>query len=185
MKLIREDVSKLDFIMNDQNNTDEEKLKAAQDLKNLFKEKDCHPMRNWIIPIAFPPVILSVFGAIHNMCLANPEFAQGGTLWFTNMMAIDYTFVLYVASSLTWLWNVEIAGGSLYLKDGKIRMATRVIALGSIPIVSTMPCGVMIFWITSNLWEITRVKILRRENIRKKLGIPLESQLPPVQIGYW
>ncbi len=142
-------------------------------------------MPNYIIPIAFPPVILSVFGAIHNMCLANPEFAHGGTLWFTNLMDTDHSQVLYVLSSLTWLWNVEIAAGSLYLKDGKIRVVTRVIALASIPIVSTMPCGVMVFWVTSNLWEITRVHILRNEKLRKLLRIPLQSELPPVKVGYW
>jgi len=185
MKVLKADIESLNQVMTDPSTATEDKVVASNKLLGMLKDKKCHPLNNWIIPVLFPPVILSVFGAIHNMCLAEPEFATGGVLWFTNMMDIDHTMVLYVASSLTWLWNVEIAGGSLYLKDGRVRMATRVVALGSIPVVATMPCGVMIFWITSNLWEIMRVNILRNEKLRRALGIPLESELPKMVIGYW
>eukprot|EP00475_Leptophrys_vorax_P019633 TRINITY_DN2691_c2_g1_i1.p1 TRINITY_DN2691_c2_g1~~TRINITY_DN2691_c2_g1_i1.p1 ORF type:complete len:422 (-),score=89.02 TRINITY_DN2691_c2_g1_i1:647-1912(-) len=185
MKVIRSDIESINQILVDPDTSEQEKVVASQKLMDLLKEKGCHPLNNWIIPFLFPPLILSVFGAMHNLCLAEPEFATGGALWFTNMMDVDQSYVLYVASSLTWLWNVEIAGGSLYLKDGRVRMVTRVIALGSIPVVATMPCGVMIFWITSNLWEITRVNVLRNEKLRKALGIPLESELPKMVVGYW
>jgi membrane protein insertase Oxa1/YidC/SpoIIIJ len=185
MKVIRSDIEEINQKLTDPETPHEEKVAESQRLMDLLKERGCHPLNNWIIPFLFPPLILSVFGAMHNMCLAEPAFATGGALWFTNMMDVDHSYVLYVASSLTWLWNVEIAGGSFYLKDGKIRMVTRMIALGSIPIVATMPCGVMLFWITSNLWEITRVNVLRNESLRKKLGIPLESELPKMVIGYW
>jgi YidC/Oxa1 family membrane protein insertase len=185
MKLIRADLDRCSEIIKNSNSTDLEKQEASVRFMKLLQDGKCHPLGNWIIPVCFPPLILSVFGAMNNKCLTDTSLAYEGALWFPNLMDVDQTGTLYVLSGLTWLWNVEIAGGSIYLRSGKIRMVTRVIALGSIPIVSTMPAGIMIFWITSNLWEITRVHTLRSEAVRKYFGIPLESQLPPIPIGYW
>ncbi len=49
--------------------TDDEKLACANEVLATFKEKNLKVVGDWIIPIGFPPLMLSFFGAVHNLCL--------------------------------------------------------------------------------------------------------------------
>ena len=159
---------------------DTEPLAAAEELRGLFKRAKCHPLGNLSVPLLFPPLVLTVFGAVHRLCEHEPTMASGGLLWFPDLMATDPTFVLPALSGLTWLWNVEIAAGAMYASSFKLRAATRAAAVAMIPVASTLPAGIFVFWLTSNAWEITRIMTLRRDDVRTALRIPLTSELPVV-----
>jgi len=87
-------------------------LGAARELRALFARAGCSPWAQTLaFPLLLPPIILSVFGAIHNLSIAEPAFTAGGALWFPDLTLPDETQLLPIASGLTWLANVETGAG--------------------------------------------------------------------------
>ena len=58
-------------------------------------------------------------------------------------------------------------------------------AIAFIPITAGVSSGVLVFWVTSNLWDIMRVNILNKDRVRRALGIPIRSEIPTPPIGIW
>jgi YidC/Oxa1 family membrane protein insertase len=177
MKLVLPRIAELDAIMRDDKSTPEQREEAAQELQKLFKERDCHPMRNFVIPLGFPPIILSIFLAIHNLTIGEPAMATEGVLWFRDLVEPDPSYLLPILSSVSWLLMVELASGAYYHAWPHVRATARVTSLAFIPLTTTLPAGVFLFWITSNLFAITRTLVLRRDDVRRKLNIPLISDI--------
>lgn len=153
------------------------KVAAAHAHHKLLKDTECHPLNNFVVPMLFPPLVLSVFGAVHNLSIAEPSMTTGGALWFKDLVASDPTFVLPTMSGLMWLWVVECAAGVHYFAWPNVRTSSRCIALAFIPVTSTLPSGIFIFWITSNIYAIAQTYILRFDAVRRALRIPLASEI--------
>ena len=144
----------------------EEKRAHAQELLQLFRDKQCSPVHGLYIPMLFPPVFLSLFGATHNLALAEPTMITGGALWFVDLVLPDPTWMLPVASSLTWLTLLERTAGYMYLSHEDWRSLARTLAIAFIPVVANMPAGVFCFWITANLFSLGRVMVLNQDAVR-------------------
>lgn len=96
--------------------TNEMKVAAAHKLKSLFKTTAASPWAQTVIfPFLMPGMILSVFGAVHDLCMAEPGMTSGGALWFPDLVAQDSTYLLPIVSALTWLWNVEMGESMLMM----------------------------------------------------------------------
>ena len=80
---------------------------------------------------------------------------------------------------------MQAGAGHLYVSDGKLRLWTRLSAIAFIPITGGVPCGVLVFWVTSNIWEILRIQVLNQDRVRRALGIPLRSEVPKPPVGIW
>ncbi len=78
-----------------------------------------------------------------------------------------------------------MGAGHLYSSNGVLRLWTRLSSIAFIPITGGVPCGVLMFWITSNCWEMARIAILNRDGVRRALGIPLRSEVPRPPVGIW
>jgi YidC/Oxa1 family membrane protein insertase len=85
----------------------EDQLKAATELRQLFRDHKCHPLKNIITPFLFPPIFLSLFGAVHWLCMNEPALHTEGLLWFPDLSAPDISNALPVLSALTWLASFE------------------------------------------------------------------------------
>ena len=153
------------------------RVRAAYLHERILRTNECHPLRNLIVPCLFPPLVLSVFGAVHNLSIAEPSMETGGMLWFKDLVAADPTFVLPTLSGLLWLWVVECAAGVHYFAWPNVRITSRAIALAFIPVTSTLPAGIFVFWITSNIYAIIQTYILRLESVRRFLRIPLSREV--------
>lgn len=153
------------------------KVAAAHVHHKLLKDTECHPLNNFIVPMLFPPLVLSVFGAVHNLSIAEPSMTTGGALWFKDLVASDPTFLLPTMSGLMWLWVVECAAGVHYFAWPNVRTSSRCIALAFIPVTSTLPSGIFIFWITSNIYAIAQTYIMRFDAVRRFLRIPLANEI--------
>jgi hypothetical protein len=55
------------------------------------------------------------------------------------------------------------------------------LSLAWIPICSTLPSGVFMFWITSNILECLRIAVFRKDKVRDLFGIPRLSALKRVR----
>eukprot|EP00162_Nutomonas_longa_P014251 comp21890_c0_seq1/m.49643 comp21890_c0_seq1/g.49643 ORF comp21890_c0_seq1/g.49643 comp21890_c0_seq1/m.49643 type:complete len:446 (-) comp21890_c0_seq1:28-1365(-) len=162
----------------------EHKDLPAKEMLALLREHKVHPLAplsTMVVPFLFPPLFLSFFGAVHNLTLGHAGLATGGALWFTNLMIADASFVLPVLSGLTWLGVMELGGSQLYYTTGWLRQLCRMLSIAWIPICATLPSGVFMFWITSNIIEIIRLTIFRRDRVRDLFGIPRLSTLKRVR----
>eukprot|EP00042_Codosiga_hollandica_P052218 m.659587 g.659587 ORF g.659587 m.659587 type:complete len:622 (-) comp58443_c0_seq64:215-2080(-) len=164
---------------------DAEKIACAEEVMQIYKEKKLKVVGDWIIPLGFPPLMLSFFGATYNLSMQEGSMVNGGTLWFPDLMATDTTYFLPVLSCLTWLGVTEMAGGNLYASNGKLRLWLRMASIAFIPVTGGVPCGVLMFWITSNCWEMARVWVSSHDAVRRALGIPLVSEVPRPPVGIW
>ena len=72
-----------------------------------------------------------------------------------------------------------------YAAYPKLRLSARCGALAFIPLASTLPAGVLLFWVTSNLFAVARGAVARTNAVRRALGVPLVKEaaalahLPP------
>ena len=140
----------------------EEKLDAAMALVALFKEKKCHPLKNIISPFLFPPLFLSLFGAVYDISAHHPEATSGGALWFPDLSAPDPTFVLPVLSALSWLATIEMAAGEHFPLKPWILSATRLGAIAFIPVTMTLPAVsflLLLFFFLPSFWCIEAVPL--------------------------
>jgi YidC/Oxa1 family membrane protein insertase len=177
MKIVLPETQRLDHVMKSAA-TEEERVAAAEELRALFIKARCHPTAQALIfPVALPTLILSIFGAVHNISMSEPSMATEGALWFPDLLAADTTYLLPVFSAITWLWAVELGSGVYYAAWPNVRLVTRTLAMAFIPVTATMPAGVFVFWLTSNLFAIARTYLTRLDSVRRLLRIPLRSEV--------
>ena len=151
---------------------------AARELRALFARAGCSPWAQCLaFPLLLPPLVLSVFGALHNLTIAEPALTTGGALWFPDLTLADETQLLPIASGLSWLANVEMGAGLHYAAYPATRLAARCVALATIPLAATLPSGVLIFWITSNLFAVARGAAARTDVLRRALAMPLHREV--------
>ena len=98
--------------------------------------------------------------------------ATEGALWFSDLVAVDQTQLLPILSNLTWLWQVEIGAGAYYAAMPRVRLVARTLAAATVPLAATLPSGVFVFWLTSNIFAIARGYAARLPAVRAVLGIP-------------
>ena len=103
--------------------------------------------------------------------------ATEGFLWFTDLVAVDSTYALPIASAMTWLWNVEAGGGVFYDYWQRPKMLARTAAVAFIPLTATLPAGVFLFWVTSNVFAVARTYVMRTDAARRMLRVPLRSEI--------
>lgn len=153
-------------------------LSPSSKLLALLRAHKCSPLRQcFTFPLFLPATILSVFGAMHNLVLTEASMAVEGFLWFPDLVQTDPTRLLPILSALTWLLNVELGAGRSYEAWPEARIAARLGAVACIPLAETLPCGVLLFWVTSNVFALGRGALLRQDKVRKLLNIPLQKEI--------
>ena len=178
IKLILPQLNRLGDVLKSVSATREAKIDAALELQQLLLAAKCTPWaQTMVFPALLPPMILSVFGAVYNLCIADPLMAIEGLLWFPDLIAQDKTQLLAILSALTWLCQVEIGAGSHYQAWPALRLTARLMAVSMISLSATLPSGVFVFWITSNLFAVARGQFTRLDPVRRFLRIPLQREI--------
>lgn len=158
--------------------TDHARLEHARQLHRLLMKNGCNPWAQLIVlPLLLPPVVLSIFGAVQEMCLTEPRMEVEGLLWFPDLIERDETQFLAIISCLTWLLNIEIGAGVHYTNHRTLRTAVRLGAVSMISLSATLPSGVFVFWITSNVFALCRGFLMRSDTIRIFFRIPTQRTI--------
>lgn len=103
--------------------------------------------------------------------------ATEGALFFPDLLLEDPTNILPIVSAITWLVNVESGAGVHYHAEPYLRSVVRVGACMCWALSATMPTGVLIFWVTSNVFAIGRGMLTRVDAVRKVLRLPLKHEI--------
>jgi len=168
--LIRNQIAELRHTM--YKGSPDQQVAAAREFFQVLRNGKAHPFKNLVSPFMFPPIFLSLFGAVHGMCTSMPELKTGGALWFTDLTLPDETGVLPVISALSWLATIELASGKAFHMPAWMLSATRLLAVACIPITEPLPAGVFMFWLTSNFFAMGRAAALRIPRVARFFGIP-------------
>uniref|UniRef100_W5KUM4 OXA1L mitochondrial inner membrane protein n=1 Tax=Astyanax mexicanus TaxID=7994 RepID=W5KUM4_ASTMX len=156
--------------------------KAYSELMMFYKKHDVNPVRGFLVPLVQAPVFISFFIALRQMAyLPVPSLQTGGLGWFTDLTAADPYFILPFAVTGTMFAIVEL-GAESGLDNPNLRaMKTvfRIMPLVILPMTINFPTAVFVYWLTSNVFSLGQVALLRHPAVRKKLRIPERKTHPP------
>jgi len=191
--LIKPEIARLGKVM--ETGTPGEQEQAAREFFSVLKQGKAHPLKNIVSPILFPFIFLSLFGSVLDICTHLPEVQSGGPLWFPDLVfqyrLFSYLFIYFsmlaqsspdasnllpVVSALSWLATIELASGAVFHMPPWMHLSSRILAVAFIPVTQTMPAGIFIFWITSNLFAATRAFVVRTPRVQRLVGIPPVSR---------
>jgi inner membrane protein COX18 len=164
-------------------------------VRNLYERDNCHPMKDYILPWIQIPLWISMSLALRNMAGAVivdgqrtevlcPELATEGTLWFSNLLLPDATFLLPLIMCLSNLVIIEMHNLRLTTPTKFQRLLTysmRGMMLIMFPIATSVPSCMCYYWTCSSLYGLGQNLLLRLPRIRRILHIahaPSESATP-------
>ncbi|KAI8994966.1 60Kd inner membrane protein-domain-containing protein [Pilobolus umbonatus] len=149
--------------------------KYTQEIQDLFKKNQCHPMKSLGLPLVQMPVMISFFMAIRGMAeIPVPGLQDQGILWFTDLTAKDPYYVLPLISAAGVMAVLETGAeaGSANPQSAGMKNVFRALTLVMIPFTAWMPSGVFVYWITSNFFSIGQILALKNPRVRELFNIP-------------
>ncbi|KAF6724484.1 Mitochondrial inner membrane protein OXA1L [Oryzias melastigma] len=177
------DITKLTTKMNEakQSGNKFEFAKAYSELNMFQKKHDVNPLRGFLVPLVQAPVFISFFIALRKMAyLPVPSLQTGGMLWFTDLTAADPFYILPIAVTGTMFFILELGAESGIDNPNLRAMKTvfRIMPLIILPLTINFPTAVFTYWLTSNLFSLGQVALLRHPAVRRKFNIPEKIQHP-------
>ncbi|XP_031569385.1 mitochondrial inner membrane protein OXA1L-like [Actinia tenebrosa] len=166
------------------------KATATFKLKQLYKDNNCHPIKSIVAPLIQLPLFVSFFIGLRRMANLPVESLQtGGIWWFMDLTTYDPYFVLPILCSFTMLASIELGGeaGVSNPQMQSMKAFFRVMCIIMIPLTAQFPTAIFTYWITSNIFSLGQVSLLRIKAVREYFGIPdmkLHTELTP-QGGFW
>ncbi|XP_026990229.1 mitochondrial inner membrane protein OXA1L [Tachysurus fulvidraco] len=161
--------------------------KAYSDMMLFQKKHDVNPLRGFLVPLVQAPVFISFFIALRKMAYAPvPSMQTGGLWWFTDLTAADPFYILPLAVTGTMFAILELGAESGIDNPNLRAMKTvfRIMPFIILPMTINFPTAVFTYWMTSNLFSLGQVALLRHPAVREKLKIPVRithptAALPP------
>ncbi|XP_036406999.1 mitochondrial inner membrane protein OXA1L [Megalops cyprinoides] len=156
--------------------------KASSDMMLFQKEHDVNPLRGFLVPLVQLPVFISFFIALRNMsCLPVPSMQSGGLWWFPDLTVADPFYILPLAVTGTMFAVLELGAESGVNNPNMQMMKTvlRIMPFVVFPITINFPTAVFTYWLTSNVFSLGQVALLRHPAVRQRLNIPERVTHPP------
>ncbi|KAI5609892.1 mitochondrial inner membrane protein OXA1L [Silurus asotus] len=156
--------------------------KAYSDMMLFQKNKDVNPLRGFLVPLVQAPVFISFFIALRKMAYAPvPSMQTGGVGWFPDLTAADPYYILPLAVTGTMFAILELGAESGVDNPNLKAMKTvfRIMPFIILPMTINFPTAVFTYWMTSNLFSLGQVALLRHPAVREKLNIPARITHPP------
>ncbi|ETW02906.1 hypothetical protein H310_05370 [Aphanomyces invadans] len=147
----------------------------------LFKEHKVRPFMSFLMPISQLPIFLGFFWGLQDISKYIPGYATDGAFWFENLAAPDPTYALPVISSALMVASLEAGGEGMppeYID--KAKMGMRAVALIMIPVAINFESGILLYWVTSNIFTLTQTLVLKIPGLKAALGIPSPVAPPPL-----
>ncbi|KAL7875933.1 hypothetical protein AOLI_G00108960 [Acnodon oligacanthus] len=156
--------------------------KAYSDMMLFQKKHDVNPLRGFLVPLVQAPIFISFFIALRKMAyLPVPSLQTGGLWWFTDLTAADPFYVLPLAVTGTMFAILELGAESGVDNPNLRAMKTvfRIMPFVILPMTINFPTAVFTYWMTSNLFSLGQVALLRHPAVRRKFRIPDRITHPP------
>jgi YidC/Oxa1 family membrane protein insertase len=161
-----------------------DKQRMNQEMMAFYKENQINPASSCLPIVAQIPVFLGLFFVLRDFedeILSQPQYKGSSTEWLGLIDIIEDTkegwgpllIVLYGLSQLT----------SSYLMSQNMQPAQRalllILPIAFIPFVLNFPSGLMLYWLTTNLWTTGQGLITRRLTPKPQPPPKRSSRTPP------
>ncbi|KAF8756627.1 60Kd inner membrane protein [Rhizoctonia solani] len=149
--------------------------------QKLLESAGANPFKGLLGPLVQMPVALSFFFGIRNVCNAGlPTLKEGGIGWFTDLTVADPTWALPILSSASMLILLETSAIDAQAgAAGHTRNFFRVLSLITIPIVSYLPAGVLVYFVANGVFMLIQNALVKVPSIRKRYNIVDKPAPPP------
>lgn len=146
---------------------------ATQALGHYFHANNCHPAKAmW--PIAAQGIcFMSMFFGLRGMTSVPVESLKtGGLYWFTDLTLADPTLILPLATGATIYLQLYLGADGMKTENmpGFMKVIIYAMPLISIPVMIQFPTALNVYWMSNNLISLVQASILRRKDVREKLG---------------
>ncbi|KAH0626198.1 hypothetical protein JD844_001031 [Phrynosoma platyrhinos] len=156
--------------------------KAYSDLALYQKTHDVNPLRGFLVPLVQAPIFISFFIALRKMAeLPVPSMQTGGLWWFSDLTVADPYYALPLAVTVT-MWAILELGAESGVSNPNLRVMKtvfRVMPVAILPLTISFPTAVFTYWMTSNLFSLVQVAVLRIPAVRTRLRIPERVEHDP------
>ncbi|XP_076828340.1 mitochondrial inner membrane protein OXA1L [Brachyhypopomus gauderio] len=156
--------------------------KAYSELMLFQKKHDVNPIRGFLVPLVQAPIFISFFVALRKMAyLPVPSLQTGGLWWFPDLTIADPFYILPVFVTGTMFAILELGAESGVDNPNLRAMKTvfRIMPFVILPMTINFPTAVFTYWLTSNVFTLGQVALLRHPAVRQKLRIPVRITHPP------
>ena len=160
-----------------------DRQKQSEELMKFYKENKINPYAS-CLPIAFQiPIFISLFFVLRDFEKeVFPKFQESTLDWLGLIDITEPTIdawgpvllVVYVASQLTSTWLM-----STQMQSMAQRVMIMVLPIVFIPFILSFPSGLMIYWLTTNLWTTGQGIVTRRLMPRPAVPPKRTSRTPP------
>lgn len=133
--------------------------KLNEEMMKLYKEKKVNPMSG-CLPMLLPLIILWPLFA---MLRSYPAFQHVGFLWLTSLSQKDPYFILPILSGVT-----TYITSAMIQTDNSQKTMNLFMSAFMIWITFSLPSGVGIYWVTSNLFQIAQQYFFLRPTTSSK-----------------
>ncbi|CEL52708.1 Mitochondrial inner membrane protein OXA1L OS=Mus musculus GN=Oxa1l PE=2 SV=1 [Rhizoctonia solani AG-1 IB] len=149
--------------------------------QKLLESAGANPFKGLLGPLVQMPVALSFFFGIRNLCNAGlPTLKDGGVGWFTDLTLADPTWALPILSSASMLILLETSAIDAQAgAAGHTRNFFRVLSLITIPIVSYLPSGVLVYFVANGVFMLIQNTLVKIPAVRKRYNIVDKATPPP------
>ncbi|XP_054848512.1 mitochondrial inner membrane protein OXA1L [Eublepharis macularius] len=156
--------------------------KAYSDLALYQKAHDVNPLRGFLVPLVQAPIFISFFIALRKMAeLPVPSLQTGGLWWFMDLSAADPFYILPLAVTVS-MWAVLELGAESGVSNPNLRVMKtvfRVMPVIILPLTISFPTAIFTYWMTSNMFSLVQVAVLRVPAVRSYLRIPERVEHDP------
>nr|XP_057914270.1 cytochrome c oxidase assembly protein COX18, mitochondrial [Doryrhamphus excisus]XP_057914279.1 cytochrome c oxidase assembly protein COX18, mitochondrial [Doryrhamphus excisus]XP_057914288.1 cytochrome c oxidase assembly protein COX18, mitochondrial [Doryrhamphus excisus] len=155
-------------------------------VSQLYIRDNCHPFKASLLVWVQLPLWISLSLALRNLSLeesaVRPDLMTGGALWFADLTSPDSTWLLPISLGLTNLLIVEIF--SLQRSNTSslqkfVTNAMRGFSLLMIPIATTVPSSMALYWFSSSLVGLCHNLLLRSPALHRLLKVPTQRSDTP------
>ena len=145
-----------------------------KEMQRVWKKYDVNPVKSFAPVLINAPVFISFYFAISKMAAGVPSFQSGGPAMYPDLSIADPTYSLPILSSLTFLASVELGAveGVQTSQSMQMKWFLRALAVAMVPLTSSFPQGVFVYWITSNVFSGFQTTITRTKAFKSTMGIP-------------
>ncbi|MGH9391751.1 MAG: YidC/Oxa1 family membrane protein insertase [Vicinamibacteria bacterium] len=160
-----------------------DRQKQSEELMKFYKENKINPYAS-CLPIVFQiPIFISLFFVLKGFEKEIfPKFPESSLDWIGLVNITEPTkdgwgpvlIAVYVASQLTSTWLMSTS-----MQSQAQRIMIMVLPIVFLPFILGFPSGLMIYWLTTNLWTTGQGVVTRRQMPRPVAPPKRSSRTPP------
>jgi YidC/Oxa1 family membrane protein insertase len=160
-----------------------DRQKQSEELMKFYKENKINPYAS-CLPIVFQiPIFIALFFVLRDFEDEVYTRFESTTLEWLNLVDITeptkdgwgpLLLVVYVVSQLTSTWLMSTS-----MQSAAQRWMIMVLPIVFIPFILSFPSGLMIYWLTTNLWTTGQGIVTRRQMPRPAPPPKRSSRTPP------